>query len=145
MKFAPYEMMFQLVRTHVLLPSTSLTAAGVYDALRRGHAYAALELISEAKGFMFLAKRGRQTLGIMGDQVTFIPDLRLTASLPTPAELTLYRDGEAVERTIGRTWEIPVTRPGVYRLEAARHGKPWIISNPIYVATPTLLERLVRP
>ena len=28
---------------------------------------------------------------------------------------------------------MPVTHPGVYRVEATRHEKPWIFSNPIYI------------
>ena len=133
LKFAPYEIMFRFVRTHVLVPAPTLTKEGVYDALRRGHAYAGIELTTEAKGFTFMAEDGEQVLGVMGDEVPFQPGLKLTAALPAPADLALFRDGQLVDKTIGQVWQVPVTQPGVYRLEASRHTKPWIISNPIYV------------
>jgi len=133
LKFAPYEIMFRFVRTHVLVPSPTLTKEGVYDALRQGHAYAAIELVTEVKDFVFMAEDGKQVLGVMGDEVAFQPNLKLTAVLPATAELTLFRDGELVDKTIGQSWQIPVTQPGAYRVEATRHTKPWIISNPIYV------------
>ncbi|MDP3703831.1 MAG: CehA/McbA family metallohydrolase [Candidatus Omnitrophota bacterium] len=136
LKFAPYEIMFRFVRTHLLIPSTTLTKEGVYDALRLGHAYAAIELATEAQGAVFMAQAGEQVLGVMGDEVPFQPDLKLTAALPAVAEMTLFRDGEILEKTIGQTWQVPVTQPGVYRLEAMRHAKPWIITNPIYVRSP---------
>ena len=133
LKFAPYDIMFRFVRTHVLVPAAVLTQEGVYDALRQGHAYAAIELITEAKGFTFMAEDGKRVLGVMGDEVAFQPGLKLTAALPASAELTLFRNGEPIDKTISPAWQIPVTQPGSYRLEAARHTKPWIISNPIYV------------
>ena len=133
LKFAPYEVMFQLVRTHVLIPSKTLTPEAIYDALRRGHAYPAIELTAEAKGFSFLARDAERVVGVMGDEVALTPELRLLVSVPTSAELTLFKDGQAVASTVNTSWEIPVTVPAVYRLEASRHGKPWIFSNPIYV------------
>lgn len=141
-KFAPYEMMFRLIRTHLLVPSATLTPEAVYDALRHGHAYLAIELTAEAKGFTFFAERNKQVVGVMGDEVPMQPDLLLTVDLPAPADLTLMRDGHAIATTIAPRWQVPVTEPGVYRLEAARHGKPWIFSNPIYVRAMTSKERL---
>ncbi|MBI3009563.1 MAG: hypothetical protein HYY57_01075 [Candidatus Omnitrophica bacterium] len=132
LKFAPYEVMFQMVRTHVLIPG-ALTDQAVYEALRKGHAYLAIELVAPAKGFNFLAlRKGKkeEIVGIMGDEITFEPDLILQAILPTPAELTLFQDGQPVATTTEQEWSFPLTQHGVYRLEAMRHGKPWIYSNP---------------
>ncbi len=133
LKFAPYEVMFQIVRTHLLIPSETLTADAVYDAFRRGHVYFAIELVAEAKGFSFLAAVGTRVVGVMGDEIAFEPTLHLMTWLPAPAQLTLFQDGRSIATTIGQNWDIPVTEPGVYRLEAFRHDKPWIFSNPIYV------------
>ncbi len=133
LKFAPYRDMFQLVRTHLLIPSKTLTPQGIYSALRRGHAYFTMSIIGDAKDFSFAAEDGERVLGVMGDEVALAPGLQLTTYLPAPANLTLFKDGRPIETTIGQVWRIPVTTPGVYRLEAARHGKPWIFSNPIYV------------
>jgi len=132
-KIPPYEHMFQLVRTHVLTPPGPLTPEQIYAALTQGHTYFSVELAAQAGGFTFLAQRDNTILGVMGDEVPFGPDLQLVAWLPGAAELVLVKDGRAVDRTTGRRWTIPVTAPGTYRLEAMRHGKPWIFSNPIYV------------
>ena len=60
-------------------------------------------------------------------------DLRIRVWSPAPAELTLFRNGQTVASQISQAWEVPITEPGVYRVEAMRHLKPWIITNPIYV------------
>jgi len=140
LKFAPYEVMFQMARTHVLVPSDQLTDDAVYDALRSGHAYFSIELMARSDGFTFVAERGQKIYGIMGDEVTLIPNLQLTAWLPSPARLDLYRDGTRI-RTLeeGQLWHFPIDEPGVYRIEASRHGKPWIFSNPIYVREQAVL------
>ncbi len=133
MKFAPYETLFRLSRTHLLVASGDLTPEAVYDALRQGHAYFSIEFLAEARGFTFTARRKTRVEGIMGDAVTFGPDLTLSVGLPAAAEIVLYKDGAAIGRTIAQTWDVPVTGPGAYRVEANRHDKPWIFSNPIYV------------
>lgn len=137
MTFAPYEVLFQLIRTHLLIPSTALTKAGVYDALRAGHAFHAIELTAEARGFSFRAQRDGRVVGIMGDEVPWMPDLRLAVSAPAAGELTLFQDGRPTELGVGQTWTLPVPSPGVYRVEISRHDKPWIFSNPIYVRATT--------
>ena len=131
--FAPYEDLFQLVRTHLLIRSATLTPELVYDALRHGHAYVAIELIADARGFSFTVDDAHTVRGIMGDTITFEPGLHLSVSLPAIADLTLFRDGQAVDTRTDYAWQIPLIQPGAYRLEAIRHGKPWIFSNPIYV------------
>jgi hypothetical protein len=142
-KIPPYEHMFQLVRTHLLTAPGTLSAEQVYAALTQGHAYFSIELAAEARGFTWLAQREQTVLGVMGDEVLLEPDLRLSAWLPGVADLTLFKDGLPIDRTTAQRWSIPVTAPGAYRLEAARHGKPWIFSNPIYVTS--AIERVDTP
>ena len=131
--FAPYDVMFRLIRTHLLLPSETLTEENLYEALSSGHAYFSVELSVEARGFMFTATEEERVVGIMGDEVAWTPTLHLRARLPAAAQLTLYRNGQPVGEHIGQAWDVPVTEPGAYRLEASRHDVPWIFSNPIYV------------
>jgi len=143
LKFAPYEVMFQFIRTHVLIPSQTLEASAVYEALRNGHAYFAIELLAEAKGFSFMAHNDERILGIMGDEIALEPNLRLTAVLPAPAQLALFRDGQPIATATTQTWEVPVDSPGVYRLEASRHDQPWIFSNPIYILPPEPVQEMI--
>ncbi len=138
LKFAPYHIMFRLARTHLLIRSDTVTDLAVYEALRSGHVYFSIELDAEAKGFSFVAERGTRVVGVMGDEVVLVPDLRLTASLPAAADLTLVKDGRPIATASGQAWQVPITQPGAYRLEAMRLGKPWIFSNPIYVRSTPL-------
>ena len=92
--------------------------------------------MADARGFTFMADDTKQVLGVMGETVSLRPDLQLTAILPAPAELTLFKDGRALATATQMLWHVPITQPGVYRLEASRHDKPWIFSNPIYVTVP---------
>ena len=133
-KIAPYEIMFKLVRTHVLLPEgEDLSPETFYDALGRGHAFFSIDLLADGFGFAFFADDGKQVVGIQGDEVPLAPGLRLTAVLPAAAQLTLFLDGQAIASTTETVWHIPVTKSGTYRLEASRYNRPWIFSNPIYV------------
>jgi len=137
LKIAPYELMFKLVRTHVLIPTgVAFSPPAFYEALRQGHAYFSIDLVTDATGFTFMADDATQVLGIMGDEVALIPGLQLTALLPAPAQLVLMKDGRSLATAVGRVWHVPVTEPGIYRFEASRQGKPWIFSNPIYVISP---------
>ena len=141
MRFARYEDLFQMARTHVLITSDKLDAAAIYDAYCKGHVYIGIGIIGNPKGFTFMADNQKEVLGIMGDEVALTPGLELTVSTPATANLTLFKDGVAVDAITASEWHIPVASAGVYRVEAMRQGKPWIISNPIYVRPmPTLTD-----
>lgn len=133
MTFAPYTIMFRLARTHVLVPDDRLTPEALYAALRQGHTYFSIELASLARGFVFAAEDGQRVHGIMGDTVALTPGLHLYASAPGIGEIALLRDGTFITRTTGAKLRVPVTEPGVYRVEVSQAGTPWIFSNPIYV------------
>ena len=107
LNFAGYDIMFQMARTHVLTPAGTLTPDMIYDALRQGHAYVAIEILVEAKGFTFAAQSPRGIIGIMGDEVQLEPGLQLTVSLPATAQLALFRDGRSIAESAGMAWQIP--------------------------------------
>ena len=128
-----YARSFRQMRTHVLvasLPSGRLDAdrALVYDALRSGRCYIAVDALAPARGFSFSGSGGV----VMGDEVPF-EGQTLCASVPRPAELRLIRDGSviAVEHGSALTWK-PRTA-GVYRVDARLRERTWIVSNPIYL------------
>jgi hypothetical protein len=131
--FAPYDIMCQLIRNHVWVPSPTLTKESFYEALRQGHAYLAIELLAEAKGFSFRAIAQEEVVGIMGDAIPWQPGLTLDVTLPTSTTMTLFKDGEPAAQHSGTAWQVPVVEPGVYRVEVTLRGKPWIFTNPIYI------------
>src|SRR3954467_6325971 len=88
-----YARSFRQLRTHVLCsaaPSGSLDEdrALVYEALREGRCYIAVDSLAPARGFAFWASGGLA----MGAEASF-DGQTLSARLPRPAELRLVKDG----------------------------------------------------
>jgi hypothetical protein len=138
LKLDPYERSFRTVRTHVLIRKDApLTPESLLEAISLGHCYVSFDIFGDARGFEF---RGLQSDKIMGDEVSLgnIPKVLAKASLP--ARFVLFKDGNPVAQSSGLSAEFPVSALGVYRIEvyldslpAPATGKPWVISNPIYV------------
>jgi hypothetical protein len=140
----PYERSFSVVRQHVLLRrGEPLSAEALLEALRKGRGYLAFDLFGDARGFRFEADTpaGPRT---MGEEVSLAESggaVRLRARAPVVCRLRFLRDGRLVGEASGVTQhELNADGPGAYRVEAyLEHpgglldGKPWIISNPIYV------------
>ncbi|HEX8560831.1 MAG TPA: hypothetical protein VF668_22240 [Pyrinomonadaceae bacterium] len=144
----PYERSFRLVRTHVLLGKNEpFDEPALLAALGRGSFFLSFDVFGDPTGFRFTAAAyggdGQVSRGFMGDEVTLPPggDVRLGARLPVQARTVFYRDGQAVNevRDSARA-ELSVRERGVYRVEvyldrlgSLLDGRPWIISNPIFV------------
>jgi hypothetical protein len=132
-----YARSFRQLRTHVLcesLPSGSLPEdrALVYDALREGRCYIAVDALASARGFSFWAGDDVP----MGAEAAF-DGQALHVRVPRPAQLRLLRDGAVVAAVDGASLDVPGAAPGVYRVEArlTYRGRTltWILSNPIYL------------
>lgn len=134
----PYEMLFRMVRTHLLAPA--LAPEDLYAALRQGHAYIALETERPAAGFRFLLRRDGRAIGLMGDELPWEQGMELVAEVPAPARIMLWRDGQVIAATAGKRLSFSADRPGVYRVEVEVNNRPWIFSNPIYLRAPVTTE-----
>jgi hypothetical protein len=142
-----YARSFRQLRTHVLcsaLPSGDLGGdrALVYDALREGRCYIAVDALAPARGFSFWADGGVP----MGAEAAF-DGQTLHARLPRPAsELRLLRDGAVVASVAGAALDVEASGPGVYRVEARLpyRGRmlTWILSNPVYLRDVADFDRL---
>jgi hypothetical protein len=131
-----YARSFRYIRTHVLCaepPAGDLEhdRGQVYDALRAGRCYIAVDAVAPTRGFVFEADdlaMGEQ--GPAGRRT-------LRALTPLPGCLRLLQNGRAVATSEGTSLEREVEEPGVYRIEARRAYKgrerTWILSNPIYL------------
>ena len=133
LRLMSYARSFRVLRTHVLCaapPSGDLAAdrASVYDALRQGRCYMAVDALAPARGFSFWGPDGL----VMGDEAEFASQtLRCVA--PRAAELRLLRDGAVIEAVDDASLTYTADRPGVYRVEARLGGRTWIVSNPMYL------------
>lgn len=130
----PSRYTFRTVRTHVLAPERLAGQPADADAvcalLAAGRCYVSYDLHADATGFGFWADRGDQLIE-MGDEAPVGEPVEFRALCPRSATIRLLRDGQTVAATTGRRIHSREQAPGVYRLEAALDGRPWIFSNPI--------------
>jgi hypothetical protein len=131
-----YHRSFRLIRTHVLCeepPARELDRDRelVYDALRAGRCYIAVEAVAPARGFRFEAADVP-----MGGEAPAGPRT-LHVRTPLPARIRLIRDGAEIATGDGTMLDAEIEEPGVYRAEALRRSRrrerTWILSNPIYL------------
>jgi Predicted metal-dependent phosphoesterases (PHP family) len=131
----PYENSLRHVGTHLLM--TELGQPAVWEALERGRAFVAFDWIADATGFQFAAVAGKARHE-MGSRVALAPDLRLIGQSPLPARWKLIKNGKLHLEIAGDVFDVPVTEPGIYRVElsldVAGEERTWILSNPTYIA-----------
>jgi hypothetical protein len=146
-KLDPYERSFSLVRTHVLFHGDEpFDERNLFAGLRRGSFFLAFDVFGDSTGFRFTAAADRdpETLGAdMGGEIALPPggEVRLKVTLPVQARTVFYRDGQVVhEAPDSSSAYLATGQRGVYRVEVYQdqlgsllEGKPWIISNPIFV------------
>jgi hypothetical protein len=143
LKLDPYERSFRVVRNHVLLEKGQpLDADSLLRAFRSGHTYFAFDLFGDASGFRFTADNGTDKR-VMGDEISSGADGRVQLSVRSPVKCrtVFFRDGRAVKEVKDSAEaELAVEGAGVYRVEvyldqlgSLLEGKPWIVSNPIFV------------
>ena len=137
LKFDRYATIFRIVRTHVLLDrDKTLTQQSLLDALRDGHCFIGLDMLSDTSGFSF-STGGR----IMGDEIPLAEMPAFKVATPQSSRIVMFKDGRRVSETPGvREMVFQPRERGSYRVEVFLDslGKPfdqlpWIISNPIYV------------
>ena len=142
-KLDPYERSFRLVRTHVLLQrGEPLDESSLLAALRRGNFFLSFDVFGDPDGFRFEADSGAERR-TMGEEIRLPAggSVKLAARTPLRGRTVFFRDGQPVsEASDSALAEFTADRQGVYRVEvyldqhgSLLEGKPWIISNPIFV------------
>jgi hypothetical protein len=138
----PYDFHFRAINTHLFVPEAlggeaATDRKAVYAALGAGHCFVGYDLPLSTRGFRFIAN-GRESSGIMGDEIPARGGVTLQASLPSFAEIRLIHNGKVIRKVKkGYALTHVAMEPGAYRIEAYRWylGRKcgWIFSNPIYV------------
>jgi hypothetical protein len=151
LKFPSYQFLFELVSNHVLLKS-ELTGESegdkqkVIDALNAGQFYMSVDLIGNPKGFVAFVQDGER-MQPMGARFKNRPGQNLVIRLPqrprVPFEIAVLRDGEHVQSWNTEEAQLPLDKPGVYRvvvrvipslpLPDGKRWLTWIYTNPFYV------------
>lgn len=133
----PYRWMFKTLTNYALLdtplhqdPQQATTQ--IYAALAAGRSYFANRVDGDAPGLLFSATRSGSAAGI-GDTISLSGGpLTFTVDTGRNVFVRLIHNGQITASAI-RQLRHSVTRPGVYRLEAYKGGRPWLYTNPIFV------------
>ena len=150
-KFPAPETVMRLASNHVLLPKPfkgdlDYDKNMLYDALREGHLYFAMDLLGDPTGFIFQGTTESGEKVLMGDEVTKPGPVTLRASLgtnfrPESYRIVLLKDGVPVTDSSTTPLVYEAKEEGVYRVEVELQRRSpfmsnqtytWIYSNPIY-------------
>jgi hypothetical protein len=151
-KFPNPERVMPLASNHVLLPEPFKRDLAhdkkmLYDALREGHVYIAMDLLGDPTGFLFQGTTGSGGRVLMGDELKKHGPVMLTASLgtrfqPESYRIKLFKDGMLVADSSTAPLKYEAKEEGAYRVEVELHRRSplwinetytWIYSNPIYI------------
>jgi hypothetical protein len=142
-----YNALFSSLQLHVPLSKPLATEFGtasrqVFDALRHGNFYNAVDGAAQAKGFRFWATQADKVFP-MGSRLSIETETTLHAAMPVGVtlEAQILQSGTPVFRSNEQRWSYPVTKgPGTYRVEVYLKERspmskdiPWILSNPIFL------------
>ena len=136
----PYEYLFRCVNTHILTETTltgdlDADSALIYEALRAGRTWVGYDLPHSTRGFRCVAESGSAT-AVPGEELRRLGAIQLTVTLPAIGEIRLLRDGQLIEKLVGRSLKYTSVEPGIYRVEVYRrfagHKVGWIFASPIY-------------
>jgi len=137
----PFDKAFTFIRTHII---TTEPLSGnkekdislVFQSIRSGSCYVALDYFRNARGFDF-GMRNSVKQALMGESLLLDNKTFLEVNLPCVAHCRIIKDGSVLAEERKKEVSMPITARGVYRVEAylKSYGKyrPWIYSNPIYV------------
>ena len=134
----PYYRSLRFVTTRLVDSDPGdLNEATVIDLIRSGSCYFAFEQIADPQGFSFHAENS-EGLHPMGSTVGV--ESKLVLQSPIPAKFRIFFSGSLFRELEGQRFEVGDLDTGFYRVEvfplnppSLIEGKPWIVSNPIYV------------
>jgi len=132
-----YKPLMFFLRIHLLLDEPlsaefEVAKKQVFNALKQGKFYSAIDAAAQAEGFRFWLVDGES------------PTLNIQLPLSISKETHLIFNGQSILQSSDDTIEFQVKEPGVYRVEVYLKERtplnkriPWILSNPIYLKEKT--------
>ena len=150
-KFPSYSLSMEVFSNHVLLP-TELTGNfdkdrhKIFQALKNGQFYTALDLLGNPKGFI-ASLFDREDEFLMGSKQKYRKGQKIVARLPIEPkdfyEIVLFKNGDRETGTNSQELVYEVKSPGVYRVVVRvsptlpfPDGKKWIswiYTNPFFI------------
>jgi len=145
-----YKPLMFFLRLHLLLDeplSSEFKAAKkqVFDSLKHGQFYNAIDAAAQANGFRFWATAGEKTISMGGSTSLDSPTtLHVRLPLSISKETHIIFNGQSILQSPDDRIDFRVEEPGVYRIEVYLKERsplnkkiPWILSNPIFVKEKT--------
>ena len=132
-----YKVTFKSLRNHLLitdkLPKDNIQKAEelVLESLKKGRLFISNNRRGGAQGFSFEAENSNGKYSI-GDEAASANTVFKVYS-PLDAELNILCNGKVIKSARGKSLECAAIGPGVYRIEAIRDKRPWVITNHIYL------------
>lgn len=113
----------------------------VFESLRTGKFYNAVDAAAQARGFRFWAVKKRRRIPMGSEVHVPLPVmLKIRAPYRFPKEVRLFRNGTLVFSSRKNLSFYTAKELGTYRVEVTLTGKtalskkvPWILSNPIFL------------
>lgn len=150
-RFPSYKRSFEFMSNHILTKS-ELTGSfngdrvKVFNALKSGSFYMALDMLGDPKGFTATLEDDNKT-HLLGTETKFSKKMTIKVSLPGKPkeffEIILFRNGQSVSLSNEPEVSFPITTPGTYRIQVrvspmlplpdARKWITWIYTNPFYI------------
>lgn len=152
LNFPSYEVLFNIMRNHVLLAS-ELTGNAKSDgekisaALLKGQFYMSLDIMADPSGFnaVVINKEGQEFM--MGSEIPWEEGLSIDVHLPqkpkVPFETIVIKDGSPIVLSNSQNSSFILHGPGVYRivvrviptfpLPDGKKWIEWIYTNPFYI------------
>jgi hypothetical protein len=141
-----YESVFRTFSLHVQVPrpfnaDAAHDAGMLIDALRRGHAFTAIDSLAAPAALQLTARAQDGSTAAAGDELRVGAGrarFAVRASTPPGATTVLLRNGRPIAEAAGGTLDYEAALPGTYRAEVLVPNAPgsppiqWLVSNPIY-------------
>lgn len=113
----------------------------VFESLRTGKFYNAVDAAAQARGFRFWAIKNRRRIPMGSEVHVPLPVMfKIRAPYRFPKEVRLFRNGTLVFSSAKNVSFYTAEELGTYRVEVFLTGKtalsrkvPWIVSNPIFL------------
>jgi hypothetical protein len=133
----PHWRTFRLLRTHLICEraicgDVRADRSTILAALRAGSAWLNCPFVAPAHGARLWADRDDgATIEMGAEAVAGRADLRLR--LPRPADVTVRRNGAAIDARRSEQLDLDIADEGAYRVEARIDGRLWLLSNPVHL------------
>lgn len=150
-RFPSYKRSFEFMSNHLQLKSEFTGSfvndrTKVFNALKNGNFYIALDMLGDPKGFVAVLEDDGKT-HLLGSEVKLTKNMKLRVSLPSKPddffEIIVFKDGKDIVRSNEVEVLLPITEPGVYRVQVrvipmlplpdAKKWISWIYTNPFFV------------